>query len=337
MAVDIFSDSQFTREFIDLYRAHPALWKTKTKCYSDRRLKAKAHDELVQLCKTVLPEADVQFVKNKIQNLRTVFKKELNKIERSKRSGAAAEEVYKPRLWYYDLLAFTIPHLKGREAICSLSSEPTDLSINSEMATGDKDPNLEEEETSVAGPSQESTKRRFALKKTRKRRNVLEDKCEEAIQQAVMLINKKDDSCDAFGNLVATKLREFPEDLRAHTQSAIMALLTRTNIPAPQIPNATLASEKDQPQPTFTHPQHMHQPTLAPTQHMHYPTTLPPTQHMHHNVMSQYSHNYHTQQYEPHFYPPDKILDHPQTHVQHPLYQKQLETVWPTQPNYADL
>ncbi|CAJ0968505.1 unnamed protein product [Ranitomeya imitator] len=43
----------------------------------------------------------------KSQALRTVYKKELNKVEKSLKSGAGTDDVYVPKLWYYDLLAFT--------------------------------------------------------------------------------------------------------------------------------------------------------------------------------------------------------------------------------------
>ncbi|CAJ0963756.1 unnamed protein product [Ranitomeya imitator] len=45
--------------------------------------------------------------KKQIQALRTVLKKEVNKVEKSKKSVAGTDEVYVPKLWYYDLMAFT--------------------------------------------------------------------------------------------------------------------------------------------------------------------------------------------------------------------------------------
>ncbi|CAJ0963028.1 unnamed protein product [Ranitomeya imitator] len=37
----------------------------------------------------------------------SVYKKEVNKVEKSQKSGAGTDDVYVPNLWYYDLLAFT--------------------------------------------------------------------------------------------------------------------------------------------------------------------------------------------------------------------------------------
>ncbi|CAJ0946105.1 unnamed protein product [Ranitomeya imitator] len=67
-------------------------------------------------------------VRKKIQALRTVYKKELNKVEKSKKSGAGADDVYVPKLWYFDLLAFTRDQEIPRPAqtvtsLCALSAE----------------------------------------------------------------------------------------------------------------------------------------------------------------------------------------------------------------------
>ncbi|KAM4049839.1 uncharacterized protein ACNLHF_011910 isoform 1-T2 [Anomaloglossus baeobatrachus] len=50
---------------------------------------------------------DAKLVKKKIQELRTVYKKEVNKVEKSKKSGAGTDQVYVSPLWYYNLLEFT--------------------------------------------------------------------------------------------------------------------------------------------------------------------------------------------------------------------------------------
>ncbi|KAL4085210.1 hypothetical protein QTP88_027069 [Uroleucon formosanum] len=67
-----------------------------------------SYDELVDLCKTVYPEANRDFVVKKIQSFRGSFRKELKKVEDSKRSGRSADEVHIPTLWYYHLLEFTV-------------------------------------------------------------------------------------------------------------------------------------------------------------------------------------------------------------------------------------
>ncbi|OCT68166.1 hypothetical protein XELAEV_18039462mg [Xenopus laevis] len=66
----------------------------KTKMKSREKTR-KAYEELVNLVKSVCQTADVQFVKTKISNIHTAFKKELNKVHDSKKSGASADDIYR--------------------------------------------------------------------------------------------------------------------------------------------------------------------------------------------------------------------------------------------------
>ncbi|XP_073411733.1 uncharacterized protein [Dendrobates tinctorius] len=104
------SDRQeFIRELIEMYRSLPCLWKIKSADYNNKYKKKEAYEKLVALFKQHNPSdtVDETVVKKKIQCLRTVYKKALNKVEKSTKSGAGTEEVYVPKLWYYDLMAFT--------------------------------------------------------------------------------------------------------------------------------------------------------------------------------------------------------------------------------------
>lgn len=69
--------------------------------------------------------ADLNKVKIKINNLRTVFRKELKKQLDSLVSGSSADESYTPKLSYYNNLMFLkdqeIPH-KGMSSISSVST-----------------------------------------------------------------------------------------------------------------------------------------------------------------------------------------------------------------------
>ena len=54
------------------------------------------------------PEADRDFIRKRLQSLRGTFRKEMNKVTQSKRSGKGADEVYVPTLWYYEKMLFTL-------------------------------------------------------------------------------------------------------------------------------------------------------------------------------------------------------------------------------------
>ncbi|XP_077148676.1 uncharacterized protein LOC143809484 isoform X1 [Ranitomeya variabilis] len=124
------NDQEFVRELIDMYRSLPCLWKIKSADYSNRYKKKAAYEKLVALYKQHHPTetVDENIVRKKIQALRTVYKKELNKVEKSVKSGAGTDDVYVPKLWYYDLLAFTrdqeIPRpSKTVTSLCAPSAE----------------------------------------------------------------------------------------------------------------------------------------------------------------------------------------------------------------------
>lgn len=94
---------EWTREiltdFIEIYRSHSCLWQVKTKEYTNKNLKNRAYDDLVNYCKAHFPNADRGFVTKKIQNIRAAFRKEANKVSETKRTGTSSEDVYKPTLW----------------------------------------------------------------------------------------------------------------------------------------------------------------------------------------------------------------------------------------------
>lgn len=78
---------------------------------------------MVDLCKTVYPDANRDFVDKKIQNFRGSFRKELKKVKDSKRSGRSADEVHIPTLWYYRLLEFTVDQELPTGSISNINSE----------------------------------------------------------------------------------------------------------------------------------------------------------------------------------------------------------------------
>ncbi|XP_052872543.1 uncharacterized protein LOC128277965 [Anopheles cruzii] len=79
---------------------------SKDKDYSDRKKKAEAYATLIEKCKEVDPTCTREIVVKKINNIRTVYRKELKKVRKSTLSGSAADRIHKPCLWYFDLLHF---------------------------------------------------------------------------------------------------------------------------------------------------------------------------------------------------------------------------------------
>ena len=70
------------------------------------------------------PECNKEFVQKKIQGLRGSFRKEMNKVTVSKRSGKGTEEIYVPTLWYYDQMSFTLNQETPSTSMSNIDEAP---------------------------------------------------------------------------------------------------------------------------------------------------------------------------------------------------------------------
>ncbi|XP_040285251.1 uncharacterized protein LOC120998601 isoform X2 [Bufo bufo] len=237
MSAEIFMNPDFLKEFIEMYRSFPCLWKVKCADYSNRQKKAEAYEKLVKLCKTVCPSATVDLIKHKIANLRTVFKKELKKVESSRKSGASGDDVYIPRLWYFDLLKFTIDQ---EEHTQSISNYPETYDVRQEEENTDDSLESAGENTNIAQvcirtPSQEVIEIQqhqqkqqpppIPMPSQKKRKPVSDDLSRQLLSEAAAVLNQKEDEFDAFGVTVAAKLRKMDDKQRLLSEVLITDIL----------------------------------------------------------------------------------------------------------------
>ncbi|XP_074036734.1 uncharacterized protein [Leptinotarsa decemlineata] len=110
----------FMTDFIELHKSFPCLWKTKSRDYKDRNKKDSAHMVLLKKLQEIEPNATKKTVTAKINSIRGSFRREMKKIEESKRSGTGADDVYVTHLWYHDLLLFTNYQEMPRESVSNL-------------------------------------------------------------------------------------------------------------------------------------------------------------------------------------------------------------------------
>ncbi|KAL1459548.1 hypothetical protein WDU94_011517 [Cyamophila willieti] len=96
-----FFSPTFLTGFIKKYQSLTCLWNVKSPDYSNNAARQNSWEELTDYCRTLFPNADMMWVKKKVQNMRGSIRKELRKIN-NKRTG----DGYKPKLWYFDLLSF---------------------------------------------------------------------------------------------------------------------------------------------------------------------------------------------------------------------------------------
>ncbi|PIO10235.1 hypothetical protein AB205_0009490 [Aquarana catesbeiana] len=120
--MDGFNDHNFLPLFIDKYRELPCLWQVRNPHYNNKQKRQAALEKLLELVKPVVPTATIPYLKNKIGVLRSTYPRERKKVTDSQRSGAAADDVYVPRLWYYERLRFLSDHTEVRESLSILPS-----------------------------------------------------------------------------------------------------------------------------------------------------------------------------------------------------------------------
>jgi hypothetical protein len=115
-----------TLAFIEAYRSLPELWDTENSHYSNRVKKAAAYDTLIEKLKVLEPDASRESVVKKINNLRSTFRKELKKVNDSKRSGTSADDLYIPSLWYYNELLFLVDQETPDKSLSTVGGLPVE-------------------------------------------------------------------------------------------------------------------------------------------------------------------------------------------------------------------
>ncbi|XP_075059406.1 uncharacterized protein LOC142144440 isoform X2 [Mixophyes fleayi] len=228
MSTEIFMNPDFLKEFIEMYRGFPCLWKVKCADYSNRQKKADAYDKLVSLCRTVCPTATIDLVKHKIANLRTVFKKELKKVESSRKSGATGDDIYIPRLWYFDLLKFTIDQEDQ-----SISNYPDTHDMRQEEENTDDSLESVGESTNLSQVCIrtrtheviEMQRQAIPVHSQKKRKTGNDDLSRQLLTEAAAVLNQKEDEFDAFGVTVAAKLRKMDDKQRLLSEVLITDVL----------------------------------------------------------------------------------------------------------------
>ncbi|XP_060867451.1 uncharacterized protein LOC132942815 [Metopolophium dirhodum] len=93
-------------KFLDLYKSFPCLWKIKSKEYSNRNIKDRAYEVLIEKMKEIDKNVNRDAVVKKINSLRSAYRKELKKIKDSVRSGAGEEDIFTPHLFYFNEIDF---------------------------------------------------------------------------------------------------------------------------------------------------------------------------------------------------------------------------------------
>jgi hypothetical protein len=121
----------FLLDFIELFRQEECLWRVKSKDYFNRSKKDSSFQILIgKLQEVESDEKGKKVKKKKNNNLRSAFRKEHKKVLKSQVSGAVAEEMYAPRLWYYNQLRFLCDQKAPHSSTSSMQEEEEGSEVN---------------------------------------------------------------------------------------------------------------------------------------------------------------------------------------------------------------
>ncbi|XP_023722064.1 uncharacterized protein LOC111872416 isoform X3 [Cryptotermes secundus] len=221
-----FMSPEFLTRFLEAYRELPVLWQVRSTEYSNRGKRDEAWDLLVQFTREKIHDADLNFVKKKVDSIRASFRKELRRVRESKRRGASGDDVYKPTLWYFDLLLFTADQENPRKSKSSLDEDAEDVDCDSQETTAltiAEDEAREGEITQMLHEGKQTLdmvsqspflKRKKTSSKTSRSVHAEETQRQTLIQKAMAIFNQQDDEYDALGKTYAAKLRRMPATQR---------------------------------------------------------------------------------------------------------------------------
>ncbi|PIO29061.1 hypothetical protein AB205_0212620 [Aquarana catesbeiana] len=236
--VDKFTVSDFLPEFIEKYRELSYLCQVQCRYYSNKLKRKAAMEKLLELVKPVYPTADTTYLKAKIGSLRSTYYRERKKVQDSQRSGASADDVYVPRLWYYHSLRFLSDQTEPRPSLSTLRSTSAEApEVQPGPSTQEEDveePSLTQEilslsqEEAVASGLTESQNPPLCppIRRARESRNP-EEATAAFLCHATAAISMAPDGQEAFGCLTGNKLKQMEEAQRTICEEIILQALNK--------------------------------------------------------------------------------------------------------------
>lgn len=103
---------------------YPVLWNIKHKDYCNVKLKDQVFKNMWKQLEAqgLVTEMDEKQLKAKIKNLKDIYRNELAKIAKSKKSGSGREDIYTPKLLWFDVAGFLREVLSTRHTQSNLVS-----------------------------------------------------------------------------------------------------------------------------------------------------------------------------------------------------------------------
>ena len=95
-----------TLQFPDYLRETPPLWDVKHVDHRNRVVIHDSYQKIVDLLRPDTPDISIDAIKKKFLTITSQVNAEWYKLRESTRSGAGAEDVYVPKLWFFEEAKF---------------------------------------------------------------------------------------------------------------------------------------------------------------------------------------------------------------------------------------
>ncbi|XP_047738613.1 uncharacterized protein LOC108669816 isoform X4 [Hyalella azteca] len=228
----LFMSPDFSTKFIEEYRKLPCLWKVRCSEYSNKWRRDEAWEHLVGITREKEVNADLNFVKKKVDNIRASFRKELRKIRESTQSGASSDDTYIPTLWYFELFKFTAEQEQPRQTMSNLN-EGEENHLEEEVCIVEAEPNedvnnADNEKLLYSESQTSSTKRKRISPKRTKRFSVEEEvRQRKALLEKASAVLNRPDEYDDLTKTYAAKFRRMPVSQRDIADKLINDILLK--------------------------------------------------------------------------------------------------------------
>ncbi|CAH1953439.1 unnamed protein product [Acanthoscelides obtectus] len=182
--------------------------------------------------KGLLKGMDEKQLKNKIKNLKDVFRQELAKIERSKKSGCGTEDIYTPKLTWFEAAHFFAEVLSTRHSNSNLTL-PSTQNISEEISNSQIEQRDDEEPDTQ--PKEQNIKPSEGMGPPKSKKRVRKQ-ADPEIGDAISQLNKIAENVsegkpyDEFGKYVAGELRQLPQREAILLQQEIQNSITRVKL-----------------------------------------------------------------------------------------------------------
>ncbi|PIO14031.1 hypothetical protein AB205_0073580 [Aquarana catesbeiana] len=227
----LMRDTDFMSLFIDMLRELPCLWEITHPHFKNQAKRKAALEQLCEIVKQVIPTADITYLKILIGCLRSTYLRERKKVLDSQRSGAA-DDIYVPRMLYYDRLHFLAGQTEPRPSLSSLPS--TLLSPPAEASDaqpGPSRPHVEEPRLSQGSLSQEVADLQVpppTLKtESGSRRSSLEEAAIRFFWRATEVLGAPHTRQENLAAFIAYKMQRMEEGQQARCQALISEALEK--------------------------------------------------------------------------------------------------------------